>query len=127
MELYRQGLSYREISARVGRTRNSVIGVVWRYKKRGGPPPGTIDIPPDVIDMVKLNAFNAYGLSDKSRSVAMYLMCVSLNYGSRKTARAFGCVHSAVSAAAARVENWRDDPVFDAELTALEKKNTPGS
>lgn len=36
-ELHRQGLSPGEIANRTGRTRNAIIGHIWRYKKRGGP------------------------------------------------------------------------------------------
>lgn len=35
--LHRQGLSPREIATRTGRTRNAVLGHIWRYRKRGGP------------------------------------------------------------------------------------------
>lgn len=33
VRLHDQGLSAREISERVGRTRNSVMGLLWRYKQ----------------------------------------------------------------------------------------------
>lgn len=37
VRLHDLGLSAREIAERVGRTRNSVIGLIWRHRK-GGPP-----------------------------------------------------------------------------------------
>lgn len=37
MDLYAQGLSAREIGERTGKTRNAVLGYIWRYKARKGP------------------------------------------------------------------------------------------
>lgn len=83
-------------------------------------------IPASVYLYATQTAFMAYGLTDKARSVAMYLLSVTLGYGPTNTAKAFDCGHGAVAAAATRVEEWRDDPDFDTELTALEQKNSPG-
>lgn len=38
MDLHAQGLSAREIGERTGKTRNAVLGYIWRYKARNGPP-----------------------------------------------------------------------------------------
>lgn len=38
MNLHYRGLSAREIAVRVGKTRNAVIGYVWRHKRRKSPP-----------------------------------------------------------------------------------------
>lgn len=37
MDLHAQGLTAREISERTGRTRNAIIGYIWRVKRRGPP------------------------------------------------------------------------------------------
>lgn len=56
MVLHDQGLSARQIAERTGRTRNAIIGHIYRVKRRGPPKP------PSIIDReTVLAAFDTHG------------------------------------------------------------------
>lgn len=97
-----------------------------RVRKAGYKARKRSEVTEDEFARVTLSVFHTYGLTDKARSVAMYILSVSLEHGPQNTGRAFSCGHNTVIAAVNRVEEWRDDPGFDEELTALEQKNSPG-
>lgn len=66
MNLYQQGLSHREIAARVGKSRDAVIGYVWRWKKRGGPP--LVRVMPTIEEIAAVHSGN---LSQTARTLGI--------------------------------------------------------
>ena len=56
----------------------------------------------------------------KARHLAMYLSHVMLGQSLSQVAEVFGRDRTTVSYACAQVEDLRDDPTFDAEVTRLE-------
>lgn len=56
----------------------------------------------------------------RARHAAMYLTHVAFDLSLSQVAAAFGRDRTTVSFACARIEEWRDDPAFDARLAALE-------
>jgi len=60
----------------------------------------------------------------RARTLAMYLCHVGLGLSLTKVGLAFGRDRVTVHCAVVRVEDRRDDPRFDAELTALEERLT---
>lgn len=65
----------------------------------------------------------------RARQAAMYLTHVAFDLSLSQVAAAFGRDRTTVSAACARVEDWREDPLVDARLSALEDclRLTPGA
>jgi hypothetical protein len=60
--------------------------------------------------------------ADRRRSAALYLLSTSCNLNGAVVARVAGCTKQNVSKARARIEALRDDPVFDAQLEAIEER-----
>lgn len=58
MDLHAQGLSAREIGERTGKTRNAVLGYIYRYRARKGPP---VTKRPDLTDGVIRSALDRNG------------------------------------------------------------------
>ena len=58
----------------------------------------------------------------RARQLAMYLAHVMLGESLTFVGRAFGRDRTTVSYACALIENLRDDPRFDAEVSALEQQ-----
>ena len=54
MDLHYRGASARQIADRVGKTRNAVLGHIWRYKKRGAPLAPLPELPPHDVIMAAL-------------------------------------------------------------------------
>ena len=59
-------------------------------------------------------------LADRARQTAMYLTHVGFALPLSRVARAFARDRATVGHACNRVEEWREDPVFDALLLRLE-------
>jgi len=58
----------------------------------------------------------------RARQLAMYLSHVVLGQSLTEVGRGFGRDRTTVSYACALIEDMRDDPAFDAEVTALESQ-----
>lgn len=69
VRLHDQGLSAREIAERVGRTRNSVIGTLYRYKQGRFPRPAKV-LPPHEVMAAAIEA-NRGNLRAAARSLGI--------------------------------------------------------
>lgn len=70
-----------------------------------------------------------FGVSGKGRDVMLYVFAVSLDFGNSVTSEVMQVSRELVGLACGRVEDRRDDPVFDAALSEIETlvtQNTPG-
>jgi hypothetical protein len=67
----------------------------------------------------------AAGRPTSTTSVAAYLAVTALNVPQTAVARALGCARASVHQALRRVEMRRDEPEFDAALTAAEQELCP--
>ena len=74
-----------------------------------------MDAPAEAVSAGERNA-----LAARARQTAMYLTHVGFALSLGRVARAFGRDRATVGHACNRVEEWREDPVFDALLLRLE-------
>lgn len=51
VKMHSEGLSYKEISERTGKSRGTIVGMLVRYKERGGPP-----TPRNVVDIAQIES-----------------------------------------------------------------------
>lgn len=84
--------------------------------------PANKPVPHSVMISVVTKVTSEMGLTQLARSVIIYVIGVTCNYGNMSTARALQIPHSTVSHHCRLVEDKRDDPAFDKQLTALEKQ-----
>lgn len=135
MDMHRQGLSPRQIALRTGRTRNAVIGYIWRWKRRGGPPSKPAPykykmrkppVPQHVVLRALADTSKEFGATNKARWIAMYLVSTSLDYGSTRAATAFDTSRNTLIRACNNVEDWRESPDLDEWIGEWEQKNSPG-
>ncbi|SMQ60940.1 dnaA protein helix-turn-helix [Devosia lucknowensis] len=77
---------------------------------------GEFNVPPSLI----FSATRCRLSVARARQLAMYLSHVILGSSLTAVGIAFGRDRTTVSYACGLIEDMRDDPVFDAELTALE-------
>jgi chromosomal replication initiation ATPase DnaA len=75
----------------------------------------TSDVPVELI----LDRVRPASVS-RARQLAMYLMHVVLRRTMDEAARPFGRDRTTATHACARIEEWREDPAFDAEVDRLE-------
>ena len=67
-------------------------------------------------------ALAVFQMSEQARPAALYLLVTGGNVPGALAARVYGCSKQYVSKALREVEDRREDPAFDAALSALERR-----